>query len=290
MAKVVDLNCDMGEGFGHWSYGDAADEALIEGVTSANVATGYHAGDPNIMYTVAALAAKHRGGRGAHPGYDDRQGFGRRVINARAEELVNDMLTEIASIQHTFDVPDSLLINADETGKKGSKFKEVFSKNRNVNWLSAARVFLFGARAVESMRLEKGFLHWKADILTEFDPFETGLERFVSFKKEGFIGRDALKKRQAAGPQKSRVTLKIDTDTAAAHAGASLMSKDQVVGTITSGDWGHRVGFNLAYAFMDPSCSAIGTRCTLDLCGDLVLAQVIAASPYDPAHKIMRGR
>ena len=52
---------------------------------------------------------------------------------------------------------------------------------------------LFGARAVDSMRLEKGFLHWKADLLTEFDPFETGLDRFVRPDKGAFIGQDALR-------------------------------------------------------------------------------------------------
>lgn len=99
MAKVVDLNCDMGEGFGHWSYGDAADEALIEVVTSANVATGYHAGDPNIMNNVAALAAKHGVGLGAHPGYSDHQGFGRRVIAAQPDELVNDIIYQTGALR-----------------------------------------------------------------------------------------------------------------------------------------------------------------------------------------------
>ena len=48
---------------------------------------------------------------------------------------------------------------------------------------------LFGSRSVESMRIEKGFLSWKADLLTEFDPFETGLDRFVTFDKDNFIGK-----------------------------------------------------------------------------------------------------
>lgn len=99
MALSVDLNCDMGEGFGHWSYGDAPDEALMELITSANVATGYHAGDPNIMNTMAALAAKHGVGLGAHPAYDDRQGFGRRVIAAQPEELVNDILYQTGALR-----------------------------------------------------------------------------------------------------------------------------------------------------------------------------------------------
>ena len=60
------------------------------------------------------------------------------------------------------------------------------------------------------------------------------------------------------------------------------MQDGQVVGTITSGDWGHRVGMNLAYAFVDPACCEIGHTMQLDLCGDLVPIQVIEPSPYDP--------
>ncbi len=148
---------------------------------------------------------------------------------------------------------------------------------------------LFGARAVESMRMEKGFLHWKADLITEFDPLETGLDRFVKVQKGDFIGKKALLKRQAAGPTRKLVTLKIDATHAPAHGGASLMQGDKVVGTVTSGDWGHRVGMNLAYAFVEPDLSPEGSTMQLDLCGDLVGATVIAPCPYDPDHSRMRA-
>jgi dimethylglycine dehydrogenase len=147
---------------------------------------------------------------------------------------------------------------------------------------------LFGARAVESMRLEKGFLHWKTDLLTEFDPFETGLGRFVKLDKGDFVGREALLKLRARGPLRKLVTLRIDTARAPARGGASLMRGGAVVGTITSGDWGHRVGMNLAYAFVTPDLSAIGTTLQLDHFGDLVGAEVIAPSPYDAGFERMR--
>ncbi|QXT39603.1 GcvT family protein [Gymnodinialimonas ceratoperidinii] len=148
---------------------------------------------------------------------------------------------------------------------------------------------LFGARAVESMRMEKGFLHWKADLITEFDPFETGLARFVKLEKDGFIGREALLQRHAKGPQKQLVSLSIDTRRAPAHPGASLMQNDTVVGTITSGDFGHRVGMNLAYAFVDPDLASPGSEMALDLCGRRVAARVIEPSPYDPKFDRMRS-
>ncbi|ETX28941.1 5-oxoprolinase subunit PxpA [Roseivivax isoporae] len=99
MRDIVDLNCDMGEGFGHWVLGDAPDEDLMEIISSANIAAGFHAGDPNSMNRVVKLAQSHGVGLGAHPGYRDLQGFGRRNIAAPADELVNDILYQVGAIR-----------------------------------------------------------------------------------------------------------------------------------------------------------------------------------------------
>lgn len=96
---TVDLNCDMGEGFGHWTYGDAPDSAIMPLISSANVAAGFHAGDPNSMDNVVRLAAEHGVGLGAHPGYDDLKGFGRRAIAAKPEELVNDIVYQTGALR-----------------------------------------------------------------------------------------------------------------------------------------------------------------------------------------------
>ncbi|KIN63940.1 FAD dependent oxidoreductase/aminomethyl transferase [Sulfitobacter noctilucicola] len=148
---------------------------------------------------------------------------------------------------------------------------------------------LFGSRAVESMRMEKGFLHWKSDILTEFDPFETGLDRFVKLDKSDFIGKDALLERKAAGPQRRLVTLSVDTDEAPAHGGASLRMNGEIVGTVTSGDWGHRTGLNLALAFIEPALATPGTEMTVDIIGVPTPAKVIESGPYDPTYARMRS-
>ena len=147
---------------------------------------------------------------------------------------------------------------------------------------------LFGARAVDSMRLEKGFLHWKSDILTEFDPFETGLDRFVDLSRD-FLGKPALVERHAKGVSKRLVTLALESDDAPAHPGASVMLDENVVGTVTSGDWGHRVEENLAYAFVDPDLSATGTQVSVDVLGELIPAQVIEPSPYDSQMTLPRS-
>ena len=140
---------------------------------------------------------------------------------------------------------------------------------------------IFGARAIESMRMEKGFLNWKSDLITEYDPYETGLDRFVKMEKGEFIGSSALRERQAKGPTKKLVSLKIDSISAPAHGGASLMESGRVVGAISSGEWGHRTGINIAYAFVEPNYVKIGSKMMLDHLGEMVTAEVIEGAPYD---------
>jgi dimethylglycine dehydrogenase len=148
---------------------------------------------------------------------------------------------------------------------------------------------LFGSRAVESMRMEKGYLHWKADLLTEFNPEETGLGRFLDMQKD-FIGKSALVKMKTDGPRKKLVSLQIDCSHAPSHSGASIKKGEDVIGTVTSAAWGYRVGKNLAYGFVDPEMSEIGTNLTVDVLGSPETAIVIAASPYDPKNMILRNK
>ncbi|WP_343712259.1 5-oxoprolinase subunit PxpA [Inquilinus sp.] len=94
----IDLNCDMGEGFGAWEMGD--DSAMLEIVTSANVACGFHAGDPIVMRRTLALARDRGIGVGAHPGFLDLWGFGRRMIKGNTpEELEAQVVYQIGALQ-----------------------------------------------------------------------------------------------------------------------------------------------------------------------------------------------
>ncbi|MGI9333990.1 MAG: GcvT family protein [Gammaproteobacteria bacterium] len=140
----------------------------------------------------------------------------------------------------------------------------------------------FGLHATESMRLEKGFRHWKADLITEFDPLESALDRFVDLRKD-FIGKAAFEKKLARGPRRRFVTMVIDSDTAPAQPGDSVMNGSEVVGTITSGAWGHRVHKNLAMAFVEPVCAGPGTEVEILLLGERIRATVCDACLYDPA-------
>ncbi len=99
MKQFVDLNSDMGEGFGPWLIGDGLDEQIMPLITSANIATGFHAGDPSIMQKTVEIAKIHGVGIGAHPGFRDLVGFGRRHINAPTAELVNDVLYQLGALR-----------------------------------------------------------------------------------------------------------------------------------------------------------------------------------------------
>lgn len=93
---TIDLNCDLGESFGRWTLGD--DEAMLELVTSASIACGFHAGDPSVMRTTVAAARARDVRIGAHPGYADLRGFGRSAITMPAPDLANDVLYQVGAL------------------------------------------------------------------------------------------------------------------------------------------------------------------------------------------------
>lgn len=101
---TVAVNCDMGEAFGLWSLGD--DAALMPLISMANVACGFHAGDPVVMRETVALAKEHGVRVGAHPGYPDLQGFGRRAMDMDADELTATILYQAGALKAFLDAQD----------------------------------------------------------------------------------------------------------------------------------------------------------------------------------------
>jgi UPF0271 protein len=97
VSVTVDLNADLGEGFGVWRLGD--DDAMLDVVTSANVACGFHAGDPTGLARICRAAAARGVRIGAQVGYRDLAGFGRRYIDVSAEDLTADVIYQIGALQ-----------------------------------------------------------------------------------------------------------------------------------------------------------------------------------------------
>jgi len=96
MTASIDLNADLGEGFGAWRCSD--DETLLDLITSANIACGFHAGDPSIMRRTCEWAAAREVAIGAHVGYRDLVGFGRRAMTIEPNDLCNETLYQLAAL------------------------------------------------------------------------------------------------------------------------------------------------------------------------------------------------
>ena len=115
----IDLNADLGEGFGPWRMGE--DEALLDVLTSANVACGFHAGDPTIMASTARLAKARGVDIGAHVAYPDLQGFGRRAMVIDPRELADMVVYQLGALAAVAHVAGSRMTHMSFHGALGNK-------------------------------------------------------------------------------------------------------------------------------------------------------------------------
>lgn len=148
----------------------------------------------------------------------------------------------------------------------------------------------FGIRAMDSLRLEKGYKLIPRELSIEYAALESGLERFVSFKKPDFIGRAGLLARKEAGLKWQFVTLEVDGVTDADARGSEPIQRDgELIGRATSGGYGWRTGKSLALAMVAPQHAAPGTEMEIVILGQPHRAVVIADSPFDPENNALRS-
>jgi 5-oxoprolinase (ATP-hydrolysing) subunit A len=102
MNYVVDINCDMGESFGAYTIGN--DEKIIGFITSSNIACGFHASDPSVMDNSVRLCKEHNVAAGAHPGYPDILGFGRRFMDVSQHELMSYVIYQVGALKGFLDL------------------------------------------------------------------------------------------------------------------------------------------------------------------------------------------
>jgi dimethylglycine dehydrogenase len=139
------------------------------------------------------------------------------------------------------------------------------------------------------MRLEKGYLHWKADLIYEHNPFEARLDRFVRLDKTDFIGKQALLEQVERGPRKLLVSMTVDCDIASAHSGDPVFTDGRQVGSVTSAGYGHRVQKNIAYAYVNPEMAKAGTELELGILGEKYAAVVVEPILYDSENHLVRA-
>ena len=143
-----------------------------------------------------------------------------------------------------------------------------------------------GVYAVNSLRMEKCYRGMGADLTNEISPIEAGLERFVSMKKDAFIGREALERIKSKGVALKLVYLEVDALDADCMGGEPIHANDRVVGVTTSGGFGHRVQKSLAFAYVEPAFAKVGTQIEVEVLEDRRSATVLESEPaYDPANE-----
>ncbi len=148
---------------------------------------------------------------------------------------------------------------------------------------------LCGARALDSLRLEKGYGRWGTEFTADTTPFEAGLARFVAMDKGHFIGRDALLKAHNTGPRYRLVTLLVDADDADCTGNEPVLKNGEVVGTVSSGGFGHHVGKSIALAYIDPQVDPADGNLDVEILGAMRCARIAPQEPFDPLNERLRG-
>jgi 4-methylaminobutanoate oxidase (formaldehyde-forming) len=140
-----------------------------------------------------------------------------------------------------------------------------------------------GYRAIDALRIEKGYRVWSSDITPDETPYEAGLGFAVALDKETeFIGRDALVAARAAGPRKRLRCLVIDDPASVCLGNEPVRIDGDVVGRVTSGGYGFAVEQSIAYAYLPPDRAAFGTRGEVEVFGDWIGFDVVREPLYDP--------
>ena len=148
----------------------------------------------------------------------------------------------------------------------------------------------FGMYALNSLRLEKGYRAWKGDLSTDYTVLEGGLDRFVRWSKESFVGKATMEVERQAGPAKRFVTLIVDAGACDAPYMSTLWHGEEKVGETTSGGWGHRIGKSIALGMARADLAVEGTELDVEIFGERRRAAVQADRPlYDPDNLRMRA-
>ena len=144
-----------------------------------------------------------------------------------------------------------------------------------------------GYKAIDSLRLEKGYRVWGADITPEDSPFAAGLGFAVKLDKGAFLGREALV--ALTEPENVLRCLTLADDRAVALGSEPVRVGDRLVGRVTSGGYGYTVGRSIAYAYLPAADAAVGTRVAVEIFGDWIEGEVAAEPLYDPAGARVRS-
>jgi glycine cleavage system T protein len=139
-----------------------------------------------------------------------------------------------------------------------------------------------GYKAIDTLRLEKGYRYWGADISPDYTPYETGMGFAVKLNKGDFLGKDVLVKQKAEGMQQKLCCMTLADPTAVALGSEPIFKSDKVIGWITSGGYGYSVGKSIAYGYLPVADAKIGNEFVVELFGERIKLKVENDPLYDP--------
>jgi glycine cleavage system T protein len=146
-----------------------------------------------------------------------------------------------------------------------------------------------GYRAIDSLRLEKGYRYWSADIHSENNPFEAGLGFAVKLDKGDFLGREACLAAKERGVTRKLACLTLEEPAAVALGGEPILESGRIVGRVTSGGYGYTVRRSIAYGYLPAELARPGTRLEVELFGERFPAAVEKEPLYDPKGEKIRS-
>ena len=146
-----------------------------------------------------------------------------------------------------------------------------------------------GYRAIESLRLEKGYRYWSTDIHSEYNPYEAGLGFAVKLNKGDFNGREALERIKADGVKRKLCCLVLDDPRAVALGGEPLLDGEHVLGRVTSGGYGYTVRQSIVYGYLPVECAIPGTKVDVQMFGMRYAATVMKEPLYDPKNEKIKA-
>ena len=148
----------------------------------------------------------------------------------------------------------------------------------------------FGYRALDSMRMEKGYRLFGADLSPDHTPFEAGLDRLVKLEGRSFVGADALRRQLEEGVPVRLACLTVEVDDALPHGDEPVLDGDgTVVGYVSAAEYGHVVEAAIALAYLPPALAVAGTPLSVDVLGERRPATVVDAPLYDPGDTKLRS-
>lgn len=139
-----------------------------------------------------------------------------------------------------------------------------------------------GYKAIDTLRLEKGYRYWSSEISPDYNPYEAGLGFAVKLDKSNFIGKDALVKAKAKGLTQKLVCMTLADDRTIALGKEPIRAGEEIIGWVAAGGFGYSVKKSLVYAYVPMEYSKVGTKLTIEFFGERMAAEVIASPVWDP--------